>query len=176
MSTTGESSCSCWPFHLPSDQQQADPSSWPSSSSPTSTKIIFHVCSRQLLLRHSSVPFSSPLHKSTNLTVTIQRCSHANSSTRHHVNPSPSTPHPQNDYSTLSQFERPVWIHRSSCRDISDDSTIVTSTGALLLPEQCATVSHHYAYIRQPTLILCQRLTSHDNILIVYRLHLKFIP
>src|SRR6218665_3120807 len=64
----------------------------------------------------------------------------------------------------------------SSRRDISDDSTIVTSTGALLLPEQCATVSHHYAYIRQPTLILCQRLTSsHDNILIVCRLHLKFI-
>src|SRR6218665_1084126 len=65
----------------------------------------------------------------------------------------------------------------SSRRDISDDSTIVTSTGALLLPEQFATVSHHYAYLRQPTLILCQRsTTSHDNILIVCRLHLNFIP
>src|SRR6218665_3332260 len=92
MSTTGESSCSCWPFHLPSDQQQPDPSSWPSSSSPTSTTNIFHVCSRQLLLRHSSVPFSSPLHKPTNLTVTIPRCSHANPSTRHHIKPAPRQP------------------------------------------------------------------------------------
>src|SRR6218665_1112671 len=64
----------------------------------------------------------------------------------------------------------------SSRQDISDDSTIVTSTGALLLPEQCATVSHHYAYIRQPTLILCQRITSsHDNIHLVCRLLLEKI-
>src|SRR6218665_4009208 len=119
MSTTGESSCSCWPFHLPSDQQQPNSSSWPSSFSPTNTTNIFHVCTRQLLLRHLTVPFSSPLRKPTKLTVNIPRCSHVTTSTRHHVNPSQSTPHPQNDYSTLSQFERPVWIHISSCRDIS---------------------------------------------------------
>src|SRR6218665_3629587 len=102
-------------YHLPSDQHQPHPSSWPSSSSPTSTTNIFYVCSRQLLLRHSSVLFSSPLHKPTNLTVNIPRGSHVTPLTRHHVNPSPSTLHPQNGYSTLSHFERPVWIHLSSC-------------------------------------------------------------
>ena len=91
---------------------------------------------------------------------------------RHHVNPSPSTPHPQNDYSTLSQFERPVWIHLSSFWDISDDSTIVTST--VLTCTVCA-VSHNYSYLRKPTLILCQRITSSNgNILIVCCLHLNF--
>src|SRR6218665_579924 len=170
MSTRGESSCNYWQFHLPSDQQQPDPLSWPSSASPTSTTNIFHVCTRHILLRHSSVPFSSPVHKPTNLTVHIPRYSHANPSTRHHVNPSPSRPHPQNDYSTLSQFERPVWIHLSSCRDISDDSTIVTKT--VLTGTVCA-VSHNYSYHRQPALILCQRITSSNgNILIVCRLHL----
>src|SRR6218665_2437762 len=147
MSTTGESSRSCWPFHLLSDQQQPNPSSWPSSSSPTSTTNIFHVCTRQLLLRHSSVPFSSPVHKSTNPTDNIPWYSHVNPST---VIKSTSSPPCLTDAIEVCAS---VLDPSSGRRDISDNSTIVTSTGALLLPEQCATVSHHYAYIRQPTLI-----------------------
>src|SRR6218665_574787 len=88
MSTTDESSCSCWPFHLPSDQQQPDPSSWPSSSSPISTTNIFHVCTRQLLFEAliycalvTNQPVSSPDHTPNNLTVNIPMCSHVNPST-----------------------------------------------------------------------------------------------
>src|SRR6218665_398510 len=158
-------------YHLPYDQQQPDPSSWPSSSSTTSTTNIFHVCTRQLLLRHSSVPFSSPVHRPTHPTVHIPRYSHVNPST---VIKSTSCPPCLTDAIEVCAS---VLDPSANRRDISDDSTIVISTGALLLPEQCATVSHHYASTRPPTLILCHCITSsHDNILTVCRLHLKFIP
>src|SRR6218665_588514 len=116
-------------------------------------------------------PVSSPDHTPNNLPVNIPMCSHANPST---VIKSTFSPPCLTDAIAVCAS---VLDPSSNRQDISDDSTIVTSTDAVLLPEQCATVSRHYAYIRQPMLILCQRLTSsHDNILIACHLHLKFIP
>src|SRR6218665_3926647 len=69
-------------FHIPSDQQQTETSSLPSSSSPISTTNIFHVYTRQLFLRHSPAPLSSPInqsrHQSTRQTICplTYRCVH----------------------------------------------------------------------------------------------------
>src|SRR6218665_117880 len=143
MSTTGESSRSCWQnFIFRLTNSKPKPRHCHHPLPPTSTTNIFHVCSRQLLLSHSSVPFSSPVHTPNNLTVIIPLCSH--------VNPSPVIKSTSSSPCLTDAIEvcASVLDPSSSRRDISDDSTIVTSTGALLLPEQCATVSHHYAYIR----------------------------